>query len=179
MNREIEIKFHVVDLRALARKLRAARIRMTTPRTHEMNTLYDLPAEVLRARKELLRLRKYGPEWTITHKSKKRTGRHSSREELETSVGDGKKMDLIFAPWDTRRRSATRSFAPSGRMEKGRSSWTRRRLGIFARSRVRRAGLMLRRRSWVYARELHHEELCNIVPGLEGSDEKHGGGDDV
>ena len=115
MNREIEIKFHVVDLRALARKLRAAGFRMTTPRTHEMNTLYDLPAEVLRARKELLRLRKYGPEWTITHKSKKRTGRHSSREELETSVGDGKKMDLILRAL---------GYAPSFRYEKFRSEWT-------------------------------------------------------
>jgi adenylate cyclase class 2 len=115
MSREIEIKFRVVDLRALARKLRAARFRVTRPRTHEMNTLYDLPGEVLRARKELLRLRKYGPEWTITHKSKKRTGRHSSREELEASVGDGKKMDLILHAL---------GYAPSFRYEKFRSEWT-------------------------------------------------------
>lgn len=115
MSREIEIKFRVVDLRALARKLRAAGFRVTTPRTHEMNTLYDLPGEVLRARKELLRIRKYGPEWTITHKSKKRTGRHSSREELETSVGDGKKMDLILRAL---------GYAPSFRYEKFRFEWT-------------------------------------------------------
>ena len=48
-NREIEIKFRVADVRALARKLRGAGFRMVTPRTHEMNTLYDLPGEVLRA----------------------------------------------------------------------------------------------------------------------------------
>ena len=59
-NREIEIKFRVPDLRALARKLRGAGFRIVTPRTHEMNTLYDLPGEVLRGRKELLRIRKYG-----------------------------------------------------------------------------------------------------------------------
>ena len=53
MQREIEIKFQVKDLQELARKLRAAGFRLVTRRTHEMNTLYDLPGEVLRKRKEL------------------------------------------------------------------------------------------------------------------------------
>jgi adenylate cyclase class 2 len=115
MSKEIEIKFRVADLRALARKLRAAGFRMTTPRTHEMNTLYDLPGEVLRRRKELLRLRKYGKEWTLTHKAGKRTGRHSSREELETGVTDGKQMHLILRAL---------GYAPSFRYEKFRAEWT-------------------------------------------------------
>jgi adenylate cyclase, class 2 len=63
-HKEIEIKFRVQDVQALMRTLRAARFRLVTKRTHEMNTLYDLPGEVLRARKELLRIRKYGSEWT-------------------------------------------------------------------------------------------------------------------
>src|SRR5260370_1918945 len=112
MSQEIEIKFRVGDLRALARKLRAAEFRVTTPRTHEMNTLYDLPGEVLRARKELLRLRKYGSEWTLTHKAGKKAGRHSSREELETAVTDGKQMDLILRAL---------GYAPSFRYEKFRA----------------------------------------------------------
>src|SRR5579863_7535995 len=96
MAREIEIKFRVRDVRALDRKLRAAGFRLVTPRTHELNTLYDLPGEVLRNRKELLRIRKYGSEWTLTHKSQGKKGRHSSRLELETVVGDGKMMDAIL-----------------------------------------------------------------------------------
>src|ERR1700740_2917307 len=96
MSREIEIKFRVLDVRGLARKLRGAGFRTVTPRTHELNTLYDLPGGVLRARKELLRLRKYGSEWTLTHKAGKKTGRHSSRAEVETGVRDGKQMDLVF-----------------------------------------------------------------------------------
>jgi adenylate cyclase class IV len=96
VRREIEIKFRAADLHGLGRKLRAAGFRMTTPRTHEMNTLYDLPGEILRGRKELLRIRKYGLEWTLTHKSKGKIGRHNSRVELEASVGDGKKMDAIL-----------------------------------------------------------------------------------
>jgi adenylate cyclase class 2 len=115
MAQEIEIKFRVDDLRALARKLRASGFRMTTRRTHEMNTLYDLPGGVLRGRKELLRLRKYGSEWTLTHKSKRKTERHSSREELETTVGDGKQMDAILRAL---------GYSPSFRYEKFRAEWT-------------------------------------------------------
>jgi adenylate cyclase class 2 len=115
MNREIEIKFRVTDLRALARRLRASGFRLLTPRTDEMNTLYDLPGEVLRGRKELLRLRKYGSEWTLTHKSGKKVGRHSSRIELETRVADGGKMDLILRAL---------GYSPSFRYEKFRAEWT-------------------------------------------------------
>jgi adenylate cyclase class 2 len=113
-NQEIEIKFRVADTRSLARKLRGAGFRVVTPRTHEMNTLYDLPGAVLRGRKELLRLRKYGAEWTLTHKSGKKIGRHSSRTELETSVGDGKQMDLILRAL---------GYSPSFRYEKFRAEW--------------------------------------------------------
>jgi adenylate cyclase class 2 len=114
MKREIEIKFRVSDVRGLSRKLRAAGFRVVTPRTHEMNTLYDLPGEVLRARKELLRIRKYGAEWTITHKSHGKKGRHSSRLELETRVNDGKMMDAILRGL---------GYAPTFRYEKFRAEW--------------------------------------------------------
>jgi adenylate cyclase class 2 len=114
-NREIEIKFRVADERALKRKLRAAGFRIVTDRTHEMNTLYDLPGEILRGRQQLLRLRRYGSEWSLTHKAKKKTGRHSSREELETVVTDGRKMDLILRAL---------GYAPSFRYEKFRAEWT-------------------------------------------------------
>src|SRR6201993_3789284 len=115
MPKEIEIKFRVADLRALARNLRAAGFRLVTPRTHEMNTLYDLPGEVLRKRKELLRLRNYGSDWRLTHKSGGKIKRHSSRQELETSVGDGKQMDAILRAL---------GYSPSFRYEKFRAEWT-------------------------------------------------------
>jgi len=115
MQREIEIKFRVADPRALTRKLRAAGFRLVTPRTHEMNTLYDLPGEILRQRKQLLRLRKYGRTWTLTHKSGTTRGRHSSRVELETAVADGKKMELILRAL---------GYAPSFRYEKFRAEWS-------------------------------------------------------
>ncbi|HEX4786573.1 MAG TPA: class IV adenylate cyclase [Candidatus Sulfotelmatobacter sp.] len=115
MSREIEVKFRVEDFRALNRKLRAAGFHLKTKRTHEINTLYDLPGQVLRARKELLRLRKYGSEWKLTHKSAGKKGRHSSRIELETGVSDGKTMDAILRGL---------GYSPSFRYEKFRAEWT-------------------------------------------------------
>ena len=114
-NREIEIKFRVANVRALARQLRKAGFRLVTRRTHEMNTLYDLPGQVLRKRKELLRLRKYGSQWTLTHKAGKKTGRHSSRDELETPVPDGNQVELILRAL---------GYKPSFRYEKFRAEWT-------------------------------------------------------
>jgi len=114
-NREIEIKFRVAEVRALARELRVAGFQLVTPRTHEMNTLYDLPGEILRQRKELLRIRKYGSAWTLTHKSKGKIGLHSSRTELETGVADGRKMDLILRAL---------GYSPSFSYEKFRAEWT-------------------------------------------------------
>jgi adenylate cyclase class 2 len=115
MQREIEIKFQVEDLRQLGRKLRDAGFRLITPPTNEMNTLYDLPGGALRARKELLRLRKYGSAWTLTHKSGGVKGRHSSRVELETGITDGKKMDAILRAL---------GYGPTFRYEKLRAEWT-------------------------------------------------------
>jgi len=115
MAREVEIKFLVADAKALARRLRASGFRLVTRRTHEMNVLYDLPGLPLRQRGEILRLRKYGDRWTLTHKSKGTARRHKSRQELETAVADGASLDRILHAL---------GFAPSFRYEKFRSEWT-------------------------------------------------------
>jgi adenylate cyclase, class 2 len=114
-SKEIEIKFRVGDLRKLRRKLRLAGFRQITSRTHEMNTLYDLPGQPLRSRGELLRLRKYGSEWLLTHKAKGKTGRHKTRVETQTEVGDGAKMEAILLAL---------GFKPSFRYEKFRAEWS-------------------------------------------------------
>jgi len=80
-----------------------------------MNTLYDLPGNPLRQRGEILRIRKYGRRWLVTHKSKGTALRHKSREELQTEVADGASLDRIFRAL---------GFAPSFRYEKFRSEWT-------------------------------------------------------
>jgi adenylate cyclase, class 2 len=114
-NKEIEIKFQVKNLRELTRNLRRAGSRLVTRRTHELNTLYDWPDQRLRKRGELLRLRKYGSEWLLTHKAKGVVGRHKTRVEIETQVSDGKKMAAILGAL---------GLVPTFRYEKFRSEWS-------------------------------------------------------
>jgi len=114
-NKEIEIKFRVDDLRTLARRLRAAGFRLVTSRTHEHNTLYDLPGRVLRKRGEVLRLRKYGSEWLLTHKARGRVTRHKTRVETETGIAEGAKMEAILR---------SLGYEPAFRYEKFRGEWS-------------------------------------------------------
>jgi adenylate cyclase class 2 len=112
---EVEIKFRVANLSSLTKQLRTAGFRSVTPSTYEMNTLYDLPGQKLRKNGELLRLRKYGNKWVLTHKGKGKTGRHKTRVETETGVTDGKKMDSILHAL---------GFRPGFRYEKYRAEWS-------------------------------------------------------
>jgi len=96
MPHEVEIKFLVLELAALREKLRAAGFHEQTPRTHEMNVLYDLPGQALRSRGELLRIRQYGDKWTLTHKAPATSGKHKSRVETETELADGGALERIL-----------------------------------------------------------------------------------
>jgi adenylate cyclase class 2 len=113
--REVEIKFALDDLPAMERRLKRAGFRRITPRTHELNTLYDLPSGELRARSEVLRLREYGGKWKLTHKTRGSEGRHKSRIENETTVSDGAQAENILLAL---------GYRPSFRYEKFRSEWT-------------------------------------------------------
>src|SRR5579859_2442643 len=113
--KEVEIKFNVADLAALRKQLPALRFKLKTRRTREFNTLYDLPDGSLRQRGEILRLRKYGDDWKLTHKAKGSAGRHKSREENESCVEDGKQMEKIIAAL---------GYCPSFRYEKFREEWS-------------------------------------------------------
>lgn len=115
-NVEVEIKFRIADLDALTASLESAQFHLLTPRTHEMNTLYDLPGRELRARGALLRLRQYGEKWTLTYKDKAATqGKHKSRPEIETSVQNGPAMDQILQAL---------GYRPVFSYEKFRTEWT-------------------------------------------------------
>src|ERR1700747_2643503 len=112
---EVEIKFLVPNLKQLEEMLRKVSFREETPSAHEVNTLYDLPGQKLRRKGELLRLRKYGDKWKLTHKAKGKPGRNKSRAEAETVVTDGKQMNGILRAL---------GFAPSFTYEKLRSEWS-------------------------------------------------------
>jgi adenylate cyclase class 2 len=115
MPNEIEIKFRIEDLRALTRALKQSGFKEVTRSTHEINSLYDLPGQKLRKRGEMLRLRKYGKTWTLTHKAKSREDRHKKRIALETPVENGRQMDAILR---------TLGFEPTFRYEKYRAEWS-------------------------------------------------------
>jgi adenylate cyclase, class 2 len=113
---EIEVKFRIESLVSLTERLKALEFRLVTPRTHELNTLYDLPDSSLRKRGALLRLRQYGERWTVTYKDKATTsGRHKSRREIETAVKNGPAMAQIFESLGYQRRFS---------YEKFRTEWT-------------------------------------------------------
>src|SRR5579871_6580332 len=116
-NREVEIKFRVENAENLTAGLQAAGLRLITARTHEMNTLYDQPGGKLRRRGALIRLREYGPKWTLTYKDKTgpQSGRHKSRREIETVVENGPATDQILEAL---------GYKPSFRYEKYRSEWS-------------------------------------------------------
>jgi adenylate cyclase class 2 len=114
---EIEIKFRVPNLASLTARLQSLGLKQTTPRTREMNTLFDLPGRPLRAKGDLLRLRKYGDTWLLTHKARAAndTGPHKIRIETETRVADGDKMQSILIALQ---------FQPVFRYEKFRAEWS-------------------------------------------------------
>ena len=114
--RETEIKFRVADPQSLAARLQSLGFTLVTPRTHEINVLFDLPRRPLRNRGELLRLRKYGDTWLLTHKARTENdgGKHKSRVETETRVENGEKMEAILRALQ---------FEPCFRYEKFRAEW--------------------------------------------------------
>ena len=115
MPTEIEIKFRIENPPALTRALKQAGFKQVTRSAHEMNSLYDLPGQKLRKRGDLLRLRKYGETWVLTHKAKGNAGRHKVRVELETRVENGPQMDAILRAL---------GFAATFRYEKYRAKWS-------------------------------------------------------
>ena len=112
---ETEIKFRITDVRELEDRLRALRFTEQMPSTSEMNVLYDFPDRRLRSHGELLRLRRYGEKWVVTHKAPGNTGRHKSRLETETHVNDGDAVGRILEAL---------GLKPVFRYQKFRSEWS-------------------------------------------------------
>jgi adenylate cyclase, class 2 len=115
---ETEIKFRIADLGSLAQRLEAAGFRVETPRSFESNVLYDTPDRQMRARTEILRIRKYAGSWTLTHKrlpaGAPGESRHKHRIETETAIADGDALSSIFL---------SLGLVPAFRYEKWRTEW--------------------------------------------------------
>jgi adenylate cyclase, class 2 len=118
---EIELKFPVDDPALLESLLPNLGFQLDTPRTFEQNTLYDTPERALREAKQILRLRRYGALWTLTHKRQPQpaddaaTDRYKVRIETETHLDDGPALGAIFEHL---------GYAPVFRYEKFRTEWS-------------------------------------------------------
>ena len=118
---EIELKFPVSDPESLQIRLNQLGFHLDTPRTFEHNTLYDTPERTLRARREVLRIRQYGPLCTVTHKRQPDqqapvdTTRYKIRVETETIVAEGEALAEIFRQL---------GYAPAFVYEKYRTEWS-------------------------------------------------------
>lgn len=118
---EIELKFPVDDPGHLQALLPGLGFHRDTPRTFEVNTLYDTPGRILREGKQLLRLRRYGALWTLTHKRQPSASvdgmptRYKVRIETETHVDDGPALSAIFEQL---------GYLPVFRYEKYRTEWS-------------------------------------------------------
>jgi adenylate cyclase, class 2 len=97
---EIEVKFRIQNLPELEARLRSLDFQVITPRTFERNTLYDTPDRKLRSKQSILRIRKYGDRWVLTHKCLPNdhdpAARHKHRIETETEVADGEALGTVF-----------------------------------------------------------------------------------
>jgi adenylate cyclase class 2 len=116
---EIELKLSISDPQALQSRLPQLGFHLVTPRTFERNILYDTPSRELRAKRQILRLRKYGELWTITHKrlpdQPTDFTRYKIRIETETTVADGPALGEIFEQL---------GYIPSFIYEKYRTEWS-------------------------------------------------------
>jgi adenylate cyclase, class 2 len=118
---EIELKFPVADPETLQSRLPHLGFHLDTPRTFEHNTLYDTPTRDLRLRREVLRIRQYGPLCTVTHKrqpdQQDLTGptRYKIRIETETAVAEREALAEIFQHM---------GYTPAFIYEKYRTEWS-------------------------------------------------------
>jgi adenylate cyclase, class 2 len=116
---ETEVKIRIADLDSLERDLQRLGLTRVTPRTFERNILYDTPERRLRSSRQILRVRRYGDKWVVTHKclpgDDDPQERHKRRVETETEIEDGAAIGSIFE---------SLGYFPVFIYEKWRTEWT-------------------------------------------------------
>ena len=96
---EIEVKVRLTDRAGFAAKLSTLGFQLKTPETLERNLLFDSSDGLLRQRKEILRIRRYGDTWKLTHKApaeNSAAAAHKTRVETETEICDGEALASVF-----------------------------------------------------------------------------------
>lgn len=120
-NLEVEIKVRLANRAEFTDQLRQLGFHLQTPETAERNVLFDTAEGSLRQRKELLRIRRYGNQWLLTHKAESESDpapAYKARIETETRIEDGEAISTIFRKL---------GYVPAFIYEKYRTEWTDRR----------------------------------------------------
>jgi adenylate cyclase, class 2 len=94
---EVEVKLKVHGVRTLRNRLAALRCEVKVPRSLEDNWIFDFPDLKLRKRRQLLRVRQFAGQCSLTLKGPAALSEHFKiREELETEVRDANLLRSIF-----------------------------------------------------------------------------------
>jgi adenylate cyclase class 2 len=94
---EIEIKLRLPpELGTIRRVLREAGFRISKPRIHETNALFDNAKRNMRHHGKLLRLRHAGAHRLLTYKGPSEPSRYKKRQEIEVDLHNGENMEQIF-----------------------------------------------------------------------------------
>lgn len=94
---ETELKIPVDDLSRIRSSLERNGAELVKASLRETNVLLDTPRRTLRDEGRVLRIRRYGEQWVLTHKGAARySGQIKHREELELEVADGEMLALIL-----------------------------------------------------------------------------------
>jgi adenylate cyclase class 2 len=112
---ETEVKVRVADVESARKAVARIGARRLRERHHESNVLFDFADGRLRRAGSVVRLRSAGGENVVTFKGPKTVlGGVRSREEIETSVADGRLLALLFDRL---------GLVPTFRYEKYREVW--------------------------------------------------------
>jgi predicted adenylyl cyclase CyaB len=93
---EVEVKIRLKTPTTAVRRLRASGFRLER-RDWQRDIVLDQEHLELRANSQLLRLRRHSTGWLLTFKNRpEKDDRYKAREEIETTVSNGRNMELIF-----------------------------------------------------------------------------------
>lgn len=116
LHREIEVKVAVANPDGLIHALRERGYIVSRARHFEQNTIFDTAGGALRAKGELIRLRKAGDDSIFTFKGRASVAKYKEREEIESRLEDPAAFMLILNRL---------GYVPTFQYEKYRTEWSR------------------------------------------------------
>ncbi|MFH2039060.1 MAG: class IV adenylate cyclase [Chloroflexota bacterium] len=96
INQEIEVKFHVKNIKIIKQRLNQSGARITKPRIFEINYRYDTAEHWLSNESKVLRVRQDSKKWLTYKEPGEIKDGVRIRQEIEISISDIEKTQLIL-----------------------------------------------------------------------------------